>query len=86
MAGMLYDVLRAKGLPLGTERDAEINKSYLSDWEQVPAEYGDAVAYVMATGVLTGKSGNRFAGADTMSRGEAAAAMSRLLAYSAAHS
>ena len=40
----------------------------------------------MATGVLTGKSGNRFAGADTMSRGEAAAAMSRLLAYSAAHS
>lgn len=85
MAGMLYDVLRAKGLPLGTEREAEINKSYLSDWDQVPAEYGDPVAYVMATGVLTGKSGNRFAGADTMIRGEAAAAMSRLLAYSSAH-
>lgn len=85
MAGMLYDVLRAKGLPLGTEREAEINKSYLSDWDQVPAQYGDPVAYVMATGVLTGKSGNRFAGADTMIRGEAAAAMSRLLAYSSAH-
>ena len=66
--------------PISDETLAQARAS-ISDWDAISdASCADAVAYCYAAGFLTGVDAqNRFAGADELSRGAAAAVLCRLL-------
>lgn len=80
MASMIYNLMTAKQVSLPTASEQTAARSQINDWDHVPPLYQTAVSVSYAAGILNGKDGGLFAGSDTMTRAEAAAVISRLLA------
>lgn len=79
MAEIIANVMADKGAAVSESARAAAQAG-ISDWNQVPAQYQDAVASVFALGILTGvDSSGTFAGAMTMDRAQCAAAYCRIM-------
>jgi len=76
MAQTIYKLVSGK---LGKSVDTSSASSSITDWAAIPSQYQAAVAYCYASGLLTGMDGGYFNGTQSMTRGQAATVVSRLL-------
>lgn len=76
MAQLMYNVLKAEGVPTTSLSDT----SKVADWASVPSTYRDAVSVCYNMGMLSGVDNKgTFNGTGVMDRAQAAVVMSRLL-------
>lgn len=78
MAEIIRRLMADKGAAVSENALAEA-RARIADWDQVPAQYQEAVAAVFSLGILTGvDSAGTFAGTATMDRAQCAAAYCRI--------
>ena len=77
MATMLYNALRSWGMPTpGLDKAAILRQ--ITDRDQIPARYTDAVVHCYYHGILNGMKNDAFAGTETMTRAQACTVIMRL--------
>ena len=77
MAQVIYNAAKIMQWDTG---DTENIEASIPDWSGVPAKYREAVKYCYASGFILGMDDKgTFAGAETMTRGQAAAVLCRML-------
>lgn len=79
MAVVIRHVLEEQGVAMPDEEALRDTQAKIGDWAQIPAQYQESVAAVMALGILSGTdSSGTFAGGATFTRAQAAAVYGRL--------
>ena len=76
MAAMLYNVVVDKELVLPDK--AALEAVEITDWDQVPEEFQEAVSTAYAMGLLSGMEDGSFAGDQTLTRAQAAVVYTKL--------
>lgn len=76
MAVMLYNVVVDKELALPDK--AVLEAVEITDWDQVPEEFQEAVSTAYAMGLLSGMEDGSFAGDQTLTRAQAAVVFAKL--------
>ena len=76
MAAMLYNVVVDKELALPDK--ATLEAVEITDWDQVPEEFQEAVSTAYAMGLLSGMEDGSFAGDQTLTRAQAAVVYTKL--------
>ena len=81
MAQLITNIMTSQGFPASSsDKSAAIAK--ITDYNNIPSQYRDAVANVYALGIITGYSDGSFSGEVTMNRGQAAVVIYRMMQYS----
>lgn len=81
MAQLITNIVTRQGFPASSsDKSAAIAK--ITDYNNIPSQYRDAVANVYALGIITGYSDGSFSGEVTMNRGQAAVVIYRMMQYS----
>ena len=81
MAQLITNIMTRQGFPASSsDKSAAIAK--ITDYNNIPSQYRDAVANVYALGIITGYSDGSFSGEVTMNRGQAAVVIYRMMQYS----
>ena len=81
MAQLITNIMTKQGFPASSsDKSAAIAK--ITDYNNIPSQYRDAVANVYALGIITGYSDGSFSGEVTMNRGQAAVVIYRMMQYS----
>ena len=81
MAQLITNIMTRQGFPASSsDKSAAIAK--ITDYNNIPSQYRDAVANVYALGIITGYADGSFSGEVTMNRGQAAVVIYRMMQYS----
>ena len=81
MAQLITNIMTKQGFSASSsDKSAAIAK--ITDYNNIPSQYRDAVANVYALGIITGYSDGSFSGEVTMNRGQAAVVIYRMMQYS----
>lgn len=81
MAQMMYNLLRDRKAQLPTQTALQAAQGKMADWQQIPAQYRDAVSACYALGLLNGLGNGTFGGQSSMDRAQGCMATYRLLEY-----
>lgn len=81
MAQLMTNIMTKQGFSANSsDKNAAIAK--ITDYNNIPSQYRDAVANVYALGIITGYADGSFGGTVTMNRGQAAVVIYRMMQYS----
>ena len=81
MAQMMYNLLKDKNAQMPTQAALLAVQGKMADWQQIPAQYRDAVSTCYALGLLNGLGNGTFGGQSSMDRAQGCMANYRLLEY-----
>ena len=80
MAQLMTNIMTKQGFSANSsDKNAAIAK--ITDYNNIPSQYRDAVANVYALGIITGYADGSFGGTVTMNRGQAAVVIYRMMQY-----